>query len=178
METDYSTPLITVFGENPIQQKRLPTSLNNVVLFFSYGDKLLNTFNYCMQWNLDSTKKYYHVSEHCGIFVLLWRQIPLQWKMWYFFQLWRQINQPLSLMYAVKPQSNKNIFPLQLTMWYLFSVMEIDPTSVNKVVLFLSYGDRLINLFNFCMQWNLNLTKTSSHFSEQRGTFFSYGERT
>ena len=41
---------------------------------------------------------------------------------------------------------------------------------------FFSYGDRLLNHFNYCMQWNLTPTKTSSHFSEQCGTFFSYGD--
>ena len=33
METNYSTPLINVCSEKPIQQKRLPISVKNVVLF-------------------------------------------------------------------------------------------------------------------------------------------------
>ena len=63
METDYSTTLIIVCSEKSLKQKRLhtsvnnvvlfpvmetePTSVNNVVLFFRYGDRLLNPFNYC-----------------------------------------------------------------------------------------------------------------------------------
>ena len=39
METYYLNPLITVCIETSIQQKRLPTSVNNVVLIFSYGDR-------------------------------------------------------------------------------------------------------------------------------------------
>ena len=39
METDYSTPLITLCSETSIQQKRLHTSVNNVVIFFSYVDR-------------------------------------------------------------------------------------------------------------------------------------------
>ena len=146
METDYSTPLITIYSETSIQQKRLPTAVNNVVLFpvmeknystplinvcsetsiqkknittsvnnvvlfsvkeiystsvnnavifFIYGDRLLNPFNHCIQWNLNPTKTSSHFSEQCGNFLQLWKQIPLQWTMWYFFQLLRQINQPL-----------------------------------------------------------------------------------
>ena len=64
METYYSTPLITVCSETSVQKNRLPTSVNNVVLFklwihihfseqygtfFSYGDRLFNSFNYCIQ---------------------------------------------------------------------------------------------------------------------------------
>ena len=100
MDTDHSTHLISVCSETSIQQKGLPTSINNVVLF------------------------------------QLWRQIPLQW-----------------------------------TMWYFTSVMETDPTSV-KMWNFFSYGDRLLNPFNCCMQWNLNPKKTSFHLNEQCGTFF------
>ena len=64
MDTDYSTPLNTVCSETSIQQKRLPTavknvvlfpvmhtdptSVNDVVIFFNYGDRLLNPFNYCI----------------------------------------------------------------------------------------------------------------------------------
>ena len=60
MDTDYSSPLITVLSETSIEQKRIPTSVNNVVmssvmetgptsvnnvvLFFKYGDRLLNPF--------------------------------------------------------------------------------------------------------------------------------------
>ena len=97
IEIEYSTPLITVFSETSTQQKRLPTTVNNVVIFFSYGDKLVNTFNYCMQWNLNQTTT----------------KLPRRW-----------------------------------TMWYFFSVLDTDPTSVNNVVLFPSYGYRLLNLFN------------------------------
>ena len=87
----------------------------------------------------------------------------------------------------MKPQSNKKILPRQWTMWYFFSVMDTDPTSVKNVLLFFSYGDRFINPFNYCMQWNINPKKylpTSvnnvvlifsygdrSHFIEQSGTF-------
>ena len=60
MDTDYSTTLIIVCSETSLQQKRLHTSVNNVVPFFSYGDRT-------------------HFSEQCGTF----------------FQLWRQITQPL-----------------------------------------------------------------------------------
>ena len=91
METDYSTTLIIVCSETSLQQKRLhtsvnnvvlfsvmetePTSVNNVVLFFSYGDRLLNHFNYCMQWKLTPTETSSHFSEQCGNFFQLWRQI-------------------------------------------------------------------------------------------------------
>ena len=124
-------------SETSIQQKRLPTSVNNVVLFsvmetdpnsvknvllfFSYGCRLLNTFNYCMQWNHNPTKTSSHCSEKCGTFFsygdkllntfnycMQWnlnptKQLPRQWIMWYFFQLWNQI-----------------LF--QWTMWYFFQL--------------------------------------------------------
>ena len=98
-------------SENSIQQKRLHTSVNNVVLlfscgysyhfseqcgtFFSYGDRFLSSYNYCIQWNLNPTKTSSHFSEQGGTYFQLWRQIPLQWTMWYFFYSWRQITQPL-----------------------------------------------------------------------------------
>ena len=44
MDTDESTPLINVCSETSIQQIRLPNAVNKLVLFFSYGDKLLNKF--------------------------------------------------------------------------------------------------------------------------------------
>ena len=63
METDYSTTLINVCSETSLQQKLIqtavnnvvlfsvmetePTSVKNVVLFFSYRDRLLNPFNFC-----------------------------------------------------------------------------------------------------------------------------------
>ena len=124
-----------------------------------------------MQWNLNNNKTSYHFSEQCGIFfsygyrshfseqcctVSSYGDILLD--TFNYCMQWNIIQ--------------KKIFPLQLTMWYLFLVMETDPISVNKVVLFLSYGDILLNLFNWCMHWNLNLTKKSSHFSEQVGTYF------
>ena len=65
IEIYYPTFLITVCSKTSIQQKRLPTSLNNVIFFFSYekhptsvinvfpfpsyGDRLLNIHNLCMQ---------------------------------------------------------------------------------------------------------------------------------
>ena len=94
METDYSTPLITVCSETSNQQKRVPPAVNNVVLFFSYGDKLLNTFNYCMQWNLNPTKQL-PLQWTMWYFFQLWNQILFQWTMWYFFQLWRHITKTL-----------------------------------------------------------------------------------
>ena len=91
METNYSTRLITVCSETSIQQRNItmsvnnvvifsvmdtdPTSVKNVVLFFSYGDRLLNPFNYCMQWNLNPTKNGF----------------PLQWTMWYFFSVLKTV---------------------------------------------------------------------------------------
>ena len=50
----------------------------------------------------------------------------------------------------MKPQSKKKVFTIQWTMWYLFSVLETDPTSVRNVVHFFSYRDRLINPFKYC----------------------------
>ena len=102
MEKNYSTPLITVCSETSIQQKKKtsvsdvvlisvmetdPTSVKHLVPFFSRGEKLLNHFNYCMQWNLNPTKTASHYSEQCGTFFQLWKQIQLQWTMWYFFSV-------------------------------------------------------------------------------------------
>ena len=71
----------------------------------------------------------------------------------------------------------QKLLPTSVNNVVLFSVIETDPTSVKNVVFFFSHGDRLLNTFNYCIQWNLNPTKTSSHFSEQRVTFFRYGYR-
>ena len=76
------------------------------------------------------------------------------------FQLWRHITQHFQLLYAVKPQSNKNVFPLQWTMCYLFSDMETN------------YSTPLITVCSETSTQN-----KSYHVSEQRGTFFSYGDR-
>ena len=128
METDYSTTLIIVCSETSLQQKRLhtsvnnvvlfsvmetePTSVNNVVLFFSYGDRLLNPFNYCMQWNLNPTKTSSHFSEQCGTFFQLWRQIPLQWTMWYFLSVTETDYSTHLIIVCSKNQTNKNVFTL------------------------------------------------------------------
>ena len=56
METYYSTPLITVCSETSIQNIYLPTSVNNVVLIFSYGYRL-------------------EFSEECDTFSQLWGHI-------------------------------------------------------------------------------------------------------
>ena len=92
METNYSTPLITVCSETSItqkklpcqwkmceistEQKHLPNSLKNMVLIFRYGNRS-------------------EFSEQCGTLIQLWRHIPLKWTMWYFFLLLRHITQPL-----------------------------------------------------------------------------------
>ena len=55
MDTDYSSPLITVLSETSIK-KHISTTVNNVVMFFSY-------------------EIIYHLSEQCGTFFQLWRQI-------------------------------------------------------------------------------------------------------
>ena len=52
METDYSTNLIILCSETSLQQKLLHTSVKNVVLFFSYGDRA-------------------HFSEQCGTFSVM-----------------------------------------------------------------------------------------------------------
>ena len=57
-----------------------------------------------------------------------------------------------------------NLSPKQSSSYFsekcgTFSVMETNPTSVNNLVLFYSYGYILINPFNYCMQWNLNPKK-------------------
>ena len=140
MDTYYSTPLMTVFSENSIQQKRLHTSVNNVVLlfscgysyhfseqcgtFFSYGDRFLSSYNYCIQWNLNPTKISSHLSEQCGTFFQLWN--PLQWSMWSFF--------------SVMDTDNSNIL---ITVCSETSIQQkCLPTSVNNMVLFFSYGYR------------------------------------
>ena len=46
METDYSTPLIFVFSETLIQQKHLPNSVKNAVIFFSNE----NRYHFSKQW--------------------------------------------------------------------------------------------------------------------------------
>ena len=50
----------------------------------------------------------------------------------------------------MKTHCKKNVLTLQWTMWYFFSFMETEPTSVKILVLFFSYGDRLLNPFNYC----------------------------
>ena len=110
METDFSTPLITVWSEKSIQQKLLYTSVNNVVLFFSYGDRtqfseqcgtffsygdrLINPFNYCISlvpfytiYIIDtlslcsSADKYEQYKRKCGI--LLYLPLKLFTGYWY-----------------------------------------------------------------------------------------------
>ena len=95
METDYSTPLITVCSETSIQQKYLPTTVNNVVLFFSYGENLLNTFNYCMQWKLNPTKKITTSVNNVVLFFSYGSRSHFSEQCGNFFQLWRHITQPL-----------------------------------------------------------------------------------
>ena len=76
METNYSKPLITVCSETPIQQKKLTRSVNNVVLFFSYGDRS-------------------HFSEKCATFFSYENRSHFSEQRGTFFQLWRQITQAL-----------------------------------------------------------------------------------
>ena len=56
METYYSTPLINLCSETSIQQRRLPTSVNNEVIIFSYEDRS-------------------HFIEQYGTYFQLWIQI-------------------------------------------------------------------------------------------------------
>ena len=138
METDYSTPLITVCSENSIPKTVFPIQWR-MWYFFQlwrqvplqwrtwYFFQLMETcysalfFSVCsetlIQQNFLPTSVNnvviflscgyrYRFTEQCGNF----------------FQLWRQSTQPLYLLYALKPQSNKNVFPLQWTMWYFFQL--------------------------------------------------------
>ena len=122
IERDYSTPLITVYREISTQQKLLPNSVNNVVLIFSYGYRLLNPFNYCMQWNLNPKKNI----------------LPLQWTMWYLFSV-MDTDYSTSLITVCSDTLIKKMsfhfseqsgtffqlwrhIPLQWTMWYFFQL--------------------------------------------------------
>ena len=125
-----------------------------------------------MQWNFNPTKTSFQFSEQCSTFSQLWRHIPLQWKMWYLFPV-------METDYSI---------PLITVCSETSTQQKLLPTSVNNVVIFFSYGDKLLNTFNYCIQWNLNQTKNlttsvnnvvlfsrygdRSHFSEQCGTFF------
>ena len=97
METDYSAPLIIICSETWIQQKHLPTSVNNVVLIFSYGDR-------------------YHFSDQCDTFLNM------------------DTDYSTTLLYTVKPQSNKTSSKFS-----------------EECGTFFSYGDRLLNPFNYCI---------------------------
>ena len=75
--------------------------------FFSYGYRLLKPFNYCMQWNLNPTKTPSHFSKKHVTFLKLWKQNPLQWKMWYFFSVMdTDYSTPL----------------ITVSLWYLFTL--------------------------------------------------------
>ena len=75
---------------------------------------------------------------------------------------------------SVKLQPNKNVFPPQWTMWYFFTVMETYSTSVKNVVLFFSYGDRLLNAFNnVCSETSLKKCLPTA--VKNVVIFFSYG---
>ena len=50
----------------------------------------------------------------------------------------------------MKPNSKKKRLTTSVNNVVLFPVTETEPTSVNNVVIFLSYGDRLLNPFNYC----------------------------
>ena len=111
----------------------------NVVLFSSYGERSINTFNERMQWNLNPTNTSFHFSEQCVTFFSFGER------------LLNTIN------YCMKWNLNpKNNLTTSVNKVILFPVMETYTTSVNNVVLSFSYGDILLNPFNYCMQWNLN----------------------
>ena len=95
MEIDYLTPLSNVCSETSIQQKRLHTSVNNVVLFSvmetDYSTPLITV---CSETSIQKKRLHtsvnnvvpfssyvdrYHFSEQCGTL----------------FQLWGHITQPL-----------------------------------------------------------------------------------
>ena len=107
METYYSTPLITVCSETSIQQKHLPTTVKNVVIFsvmktyptsvnnvvlFSVMETYYSTtlIIVCSETSLQQKRPHTsvknvvlffsygdrtHFSEQCGTFFQLWRQI-------------------------------------------------------------------------------------------------------
>ena len=86
METDYSTPLINVCSETSTPKNVFPLQWK-MWYFFSFIETNYSTplITVCSEASIQ--KKYYHVSEQCGTFFQLWRQIPLQWTMWYFFSV-------------------------------------------------------------------------------------------
>ena len=103
-----------------------------------------------MQLNLNPTKTSSHFIKQCGNYFQLCRQIPLHWTMWYCLSMMETDYSTLLITVCSETSIQKKVFSLQWTMWYLFSVMETDATSVNNVILFISYGDRLIKPFNYC----------------------------
>ena len=74
---------------------QVPLQWKMLYLFPSYGDILLNSFNHCIQWNLNPTKISSRFSEQCGpIFSYRYRS-HFSEQCGNVFQLWRRITQPL-----------------------------------------------------------------------------------
>ena len=80
-------------------------------------------------------------------------------------------------MFAVKPQSNKKYYHVSEQCGTFFSYWDRSHFS-KQCGTFFSYWERLLNTFNYCMQWNLYPTKKSSQFNEKCDNFYSYGDRT
>ena len=126
MKINYSTPLMNAWSETSIKKNVFTLLWKRRVLsyfygdithfskqqgtFFTYGDIFLNSFNKCMQWNLNPTKTSSHFSKQCGFFFKLWRQILLQWTMWYLFLVMeRNCSIPLISVCNEKSIQQKNL---------------------------------------------------------------------
>ena len=150
--------------------------MKNVILFSvmetDYSKPLITVCNETSVKNASS-----HHSEQCGTFFSYENRSNFSEQCGTFFQLWRHITQTLWLFYAVKPQSNKNVFTLQWTMWYFFSVMETEPTSVNNVVLFsvmeTYYSTPLITV---CSETSIQKKRLPTAVNNVV-LFFSYGDK-
>ena len=145
-----------------------------MVLIFSFWDILLNPFIYCMQWNINPTKKINtsvknmvlilsygdisHFSEKFAIFSVM-ETDPTSVNNWgnFFSYGYRLINPCNYCMYwQLNPWEISSHFSEQCGP---FLIIKIEPASVNNVILFPNYGDRLLYPIHYCMQWKNNPTK-------------------
>ena len=124
---------------------------------------LLNTFNYYMQWNTTPKKISSHFSEHCGTYFHLWKQIRLQWAMWYFFTVMESKYSTHLMTICIETSTQKNYRVSEkcgnfLQLWRQIKLRW-------KKWCFFSHGDILTNPFNYCMQWNISVKNLVPYFS-------------
>ena len=128
-----------------------PTSVNNVVMFLVmetfYSSPLINVGS-----ETSIQKKLLHTSVKNVVRFPVMEIEPNSVKNEVLFSFMETDYSTPLINVCSETSIQENVFPLQLIIWYLFSVMDTDPTSVKNVVIFISYGDILLNLFNYCMQ--------------------------